>query len=375
MNSSSKKLLFICPSFPAIGGVENVTAVLVDFFLSSGFEVSLLVGKKRESGGGLDKHLNLMIEMQGWPNSIENLDFIKEFIENNSIDVVFNQGVFTDIYKLKNLFSRRVILINTLHSIPFWETRKVRYSMLRNIISKISPGLAYSALINHYRLNIENSDYYVVLNMAFKIELEKILYNGIPTDKILVMPNPVVYAVKNKIEKAKSVLYVGRLERIPKRIDKLLKIWSLVEKDNNEWHLDILGDGSERQYLENMCVRYNIRNVTFHGYKETADFYTKSSILVLTSEYEGAPLVITEAQVNRLVPVVFDCSPAIKEMIDDGESGFIIPNGDLIEFSKKLKELMKCEDKLHEMSEKASINAKTNDITTIGNKWIDIINS
>jgi len=374
MKKDRKKLLFICPSFPAIGGVEHVTSVLADFFIEYCFEVFLLVRKCEKSGGLLDKHIDRMTEMKGRSNSYENIGFIRDFIENKEIDIVFNQGVFTDVYKLKSYFGPKVILINTLHSIPFWEIRKVRFSNFRMLISKISPKLAYPGLITHYKNNIDCSDYYIVLNEAFKLKLEKLLYGGISNKKIIVIPNPSTCLIKKESEKEKSVLYVGRLEKVPKRVDRLLKIWKSIEKEENEWVLNILGDGSERLSLENLCYKYNLNNVVFHGYKDTEEFYKKASILALTSEYEGAPLVITEAQINGIVPVAFDCSPALKDMIKSNHDGYLIRQGDLKDFGNKLLYLMKNKDKLHEMAKNASEKASHCDIKSVGNKWIELIN-
>jgi len=197
----NKKLLFLCPSYPAIGGVEAVTSLLVDFFLEKGFEVFILVsGTEKLLGSSLDKHINLMSVMENPLNSEENLAFIDRFIDEKDIACVFNQGIFSQSY-LHAALHKDVLFFNTLHSCPFWEVDNFKYSSLgqlllvekksfskfkvivRFILNKIKSGWSHPSILSFYRKQIESVSYYVVLDQAYKTILENRLYGGVQQEK------------------------------------------------------------------------------------------------------------------------------------------------------------------------------------------------
>lgn len=385
------RVLFVCPSYPATGGVEKVTSLLVDYFISKEYEVHILVsGDKKKEEVASDKHSRLIHLMEGALNSELNIRFIEDFIIKNDIKIVFNQGVFSEIRKGSGQKSN-FVLINTLHSCPFWEIEKFGHSsfislfetektafkkfklIFRYPLFKINPYLAFPNIFRNYRLAIEESDYYVVLNQSYKRILENKLYKGKSIEKIKVIPNPSISGERiSLIEKEKIILYAGRLVKVPKRVDRLLSIWKRIEDKLNDWHLIILGDGEEKPHLEKISKDLNLKRITFEGFKPAVDYYRKASILCLTSDYEGAPLVITESQSYGVVPVTFDISAGIREMIESGVDGIIVKQGDIDLFSRELLKLASDKTLRESMSRKCLDKSLENDLESIGIRWIEL---
>lgn len=142
----------------------------------------------------------------------------------------------------------------------------------------------------------------------------------------------------------KRVLAVGRLD-YQKGFDKLIQAWKLVKKDSelSDWKLDIFGQGEWKDKLLNEIKEYGLEDcLEIHA--PTTDIgqeYVSSSILVMSSNYEGFPMVMIEAMACG-VPVVsfaFKCGP--KDIIRHQENGLIVPEGDVVALAKALSFMMK----------------------------------
>lgn len=388
----NKRLLFLCPSYPSVGGVESVTSLLIDFFLERGFEVFILVSKTGIMAGSiLDKHSGLMYQMEGKPNSPENLDHIDRFISENDIGCVFNQGVFSDSC-LHSWRHKDTLFINTLHSCPFWEEEKFANSsfkqlmnaeksaynrfklIFRYLLNKLEPGFSHPNIAGFYRDRIETVNYFVVLNDTYKQILEKRLYRGFGQDKIIAIPNPIILPPANDEAKSRTVLYVGRLTSVPKRIDRLLRIWKAIQKEIPDWNLIIIGDGDERAKLEKLAAELKLEKIDFQGQQAPDKYYKEASILCLTSDYEGTPLVITEAQSFGTIPVTFNCAKALPEMILNNIDGILVEPGDEATFARELLALIKDDDRRDEMRKKAIEKVQKHDIEKIGQIWLSLMN-
>jgi glycosyltransferase involved in cell wall biosynthesis len=389
----NKNLLFICSNYPEPGGVESVTGLLADFFLTQGYDVTILVLERPDKPISVNhRHFRQMVEMPRPLNSLLNLSFIDHFIDSHQIGCVFNQGVFSQIY-LNAVSHPDTVFINTLHSTPFWEVHQFVNSkwgavlarqqgtfqkaktLLRYFLGFLHPDLTHPNIRRYYRQQIESATWYVVLDEAFKKELEFKLYQGVEKPKILVIPNPLPAAVGQKQPKQKEVLYIGRLTAEPKRVDRLLRIWSKIEEQLPDWTLQIVGDGQEQVPLKQLATSLHLKNVRFNGFQETTTFYQRASILCLTSTYEGTPMVIPEAQSYGTVPIVFGSVESMYSLIDDGMNGLIVPPFDEQAFANDLLKLIRDEKRLAFLSENAFDKVKLLKLERIGSIWLKLLES
>ena len=149
----------------------------------------------------------------------------------------------------------------------------------------------------------------------------------------------------------KRVLAVGRLD-YQKGFDTLINIWkktlSIVHYPLSiaDWHLDIVGDGPLREELQGQITRLGLQD-SVHLLPPMSDIqsaYLRSSIFVLTSRYEGLPMVLLEAQAYGLPIVAFACPCGPRDIITDGDDGYLIPDGDEHLFVERLGQLMQSEE-------------------------------
>ncbi len=134
---------------------------------------------------------------------------------------------------------------------------------------------------------------------------------------------PIGYAGRKK-----TVIGVGRLHP-QKGFDRLLKAWQYVEQRHPDWTLEIVGDGPERATLARLKEDLQLKNATLIGAQtDMLSVYTSSSLMALSSRYEGLPLALIEAMWCGMPCVAFDCPQGPAELITP-ERGILVPNNDI----------------------------------------------
>ena len=172
---------------------------------------------------------------------------------------------------------------------------------------------------------------------------------------------------------AKHCLSVGRLVDV-KDFSRLLDIWKKVSEKHPDWHLDIVGEGPEREALQQKIEYLDISsNVTLH--KATNDilpYYLNSSIYLMTSRFEGLGMVLIEAQSCGLPIVSLDCDYGPRHIIEDGVTGKLIPYNDNNAMVDAICELIENQEKRQEMGRAALKASQKYQPENIMSKWEEL---
>ena len=160
--------------------------------------------------------------------------------------------------------------------------------------------------------------------------MKKLLKYGIDEEKIKVITGGVDLKMIDPIKEEKtstpSILFVGRL--VPhKRVEDLLKAFSIVLKTNPKTNLYIVGTGKHKDFLQEYASSLNLeKKVTFTDYvteSEKIRLMKKAHVLVLPSIMEGFGLVLIEAMACK-TPVIATDLGGPKEVVVDNETGFLV---------------------------------------------------
>lgn len=192
-----------------------------------------------------------------------------------------------------------------------------------------------------------------------------------PTFKPTVIYNPLTLKPGAPSTGAtKSFLAVGRFSHQHKGFDLLIEAFHLFAQKNQEWTLDIVGEGVEEKLYRELIKKYNLENkVTIHPFTNNIQaYYSKAQVYVLSSRWEGFGLVLVEAMAHGL-PVVSSDLPTSKEIM--GDFGLYFKNGDIEDLAKKLEDATHID--WNQKSQEALEIAKRFDISTIINRWKDLI--
>jgi glycosyltransferase involved in cell wall biosynthesis len=201
------------------------------------------------------------------------------------------------------------------------------------------------------------------------------------TKKLLAIPNCLPFEhtlTHEEIEaKGKTALVVGRMVDFPKRISLILKMWQTIEQNPiaKDWNLEIVGDGPDLETYKSLANKLGLLHCTFHGRRDPIDYYRHASLFFMTSEFEGFPMTLVEAQMMGCVPVAFDTFDSLKEVVTDKENGRIIPNNDTEKYVDTVIELMNSSDTRLKLVQNGLNNCQRYSQQTICNRWKSLIES
>jgi glycosyltransferase involved in cell wall biosynthesis len=189
---------------------------------------------------------------------------------------------------------------------------------------------------------------------------------------IFVIPNMLSFESGNIdfSQKKKIVIAVGRLDA-QKGFDRLIEIWPKIAHSFPDWTLHIYGDGRDEKLLEKMIKDKGILGSVqiYPATKDIRDKYKNASIQAFTSRYEGLPLVVLEANLCGVPTVSYTCKCGPKDIIKDGENGFLVEEGNQNIFAMKLIELMSSPTLTRQMGQRAMDMSKEYSLEKIMGKW------
>lgn len=384
-------ILFLTKSF-GIGGVEVVTMTLAKNFAAHGHEVGIFAFYRADEI--LEKQLPDYIPLyigNGYKDSIGNVTLLHRILVERQIDVIINQwGLpylpIRVINKARKSLGVKVISVyhNQVDTNGKLKACDQAIELNQNVLIRSilkMKRLAVRFITSHSMRYVYNhSDVYEVLSPSF-VELFK-KFTGIknPT-KLVVQTNPITIdndakVVDSSIDlslKQKEIIYVGRLDFVQKRVYRVIDTWNYLEERFPDWRLTIVGDGDDRENLENHVKALGVQRVSFEGFQKPLEYYKRASLLLLTSDFEGFGLVIVEGMTYGVVPFVYGSYPAVYDIIDDAENGVILPKTemgyDASLMAEKMASLMNNKAEWQRMSANAINKSSDFSLETIYNQW------
>ena len=136
----------------------------------------------------------------------------------------------------------------------------------------------------------------------------------------------------------------------------------------------IIGSGEDKEKLLNQKENLKLKRVTFiENTKNIKEYYEKASIYLMTSRFEGLPMTLIEAQSFGLPIISYDIKTGPKDIVNNGEDGYLIENDNQNEFVNKFLELSQDREKIYKFSQKAYENSKRFKLDNIIKKWKEIL--
>lgn len=390
-----KNILFtyITPFHPERGGIGRVTDSLTRELLHRGYKVFYLI---YDSAITIRHEYDYPVPLTYLPSrellSEKNINFYQNYLKEYSIDIVINQsGNFSDSALYLRTGNPAVKVISVLHSTPWiaykhiWRTNHpLRNNTIIEKLKRIVRIVRHKQIKQQYRVSREHqfqmllpdTDKVCLLSQHFYHELSEICPGY--EYKYCAIPNPNSYTDEQVADinfdaKKKQLLFIG-LFSVEKAVDRLVKIWGKLYRNHPDWRLVVIGDGPKPIVQRLYKMASKMKNIEFVGFKPPLQYLKESSILCLTSTYEGWGMVLTEAMQCGTVPIAFQSFASVTDIISHKRNGTLISPFDLDKYAKELSKLMTDTAVLKEMAHNAYTDVRKFSVQNIADQWEKLFN-
>jgi glycosyltransferase involved in cell wall biosynthesis len=240
-------------------------------------------------------------------------------------------------------------------------------------------GVSVAALVNIFYGFADR-----VITVSEGIKRDLIEEFRIPARKIQVIYNPIDCDAVTELSTIPSehpfmkgrepvVVGAGRLVA-QKRFDILIKAFSSVVKEMDA-RLIILGEGPGRETLQKLVRDLGMEDkVSLAGFQGNPyQFFSGADVFVLSSAYEGLPMVMLEAMACGVPVISTDCRSGPREILQDGRCGLLVPVGDEGALSEGILQLLRDRTLRENFSKAGKERAKDFSASKVATQYINII--
>lgn len=343
------KVAFVHNGFPA-GGAERITVDIARYLKSvGGYQVYVYTTKVDQTL--VTKELSDIMTIRLIPSQAiqtRRSAAVEKYIVEDGIDVLVQvTKALKGIEEIRKRTGCRTVV--ACHGEPFWQRHAITFRRQKGLVRKMmwnlynrkryeDGTLAMRKAVERTRREYDVSDAYTVLCEPYKDQIAAELGIDAATSQIYPIENPERLVEDVCWEKENVVMFCGRFENWSKRVDRLLRIWSKVQDRLPQWRLVLVGDGADGAMLRQMAQDLDLQRVSFEGMqKNIAGYYDRASVVAMTSETEGWPLALSEAQAYGCIGIAFGCTAGVSEILGtDGECGFVVPPFDEDQYAETL---------------------------------------
>ncbi|WP_300850773.1 glycosyltransferase family 4 protein [uncultured Rikenella sp.] len=362
------------------GGMERVLTQKANWFAKHGFDVTILTTEEAEcipffplhsdiQTSSLDINYDQLYNSDNvWHNIINSIhkrrshkQKLKAYLQEHPCDIFITLQHRNFIPNLKD-GSRKIFEVH------FSAAAKQEFLKRKKLLYR----LAYRLGSWWQERKIKYYDRFIVLTEADR--RVRALPNCIAIPNSITIPAPAVPAALE----TKRVICVARYS-YQKGLDFLIPAWKIVAQRHPDWSLHIFGRtyGREQEYTQ-LLSEYDVA-ASVHLHEPTADItseYLNSSIYVMSSRYEGFPLVLGEAMICGVPCVSYACPYGPSDVIQDEVDGIIIPQvGDIDGLADGICRLIEDTPLRRAMGASARENIDRFDENQVMQQWIRLFDN
>lgn len=347
-----KSIAFYYESSQATGGVNRVASIIASALADRGYRVHIISRYEGKYGRFTEDQRIVFHELfrkfhSKYSTSIIETIRLRRLVQREKIDVLVSTGGI--FFALAQFTPARQIVWD---HVSFWHGNPLQQYFRR--------------------LAAHKAEAVVTLTQDNRQAFEQI--KGVQA-KIITINNPVTLQHKSSYDPdSRQIISVGYVGR-QKGFDLLLKAWDKIPKDvRSTWKLVIAGeDEGDMAELKRFLTERHIENVEFLGFRsDIPDLLARSSIYVMSSRWEGMPMVLLEAQGAGLPIVSFDCKTGPAEILRP-DNGILVEPKNTTQLAYALTTMMQDRELRILCNRGANENITRFSIETIATQWVDVI--
>lgn len=359
----TRHIAFFSGDITRSGGTENVSIMIANALSEvDGFSICFIsLFEETDSpffdiDPRIERYTVYPVPTHGIQHYFDTVGRLKQLVAQHSIDILVDIDGILDMYSLPVKRSTGVKVVS-------WE----HFNYNQN------PGVPYRKLTRRWAA--KKADAIVTLTNADKKLYEEHLHLRCP---VVAIPNPMRTPEPEPVYDAESHIIIssGRLT-YQKGFDMLVNVAARVLPNHPDWQWWILGEGEDRPMLEQKIAEAGIGDqLILKGRVDDMDgYYRKAAMFVMTSRFEGLPMVLLEAKAYRLPIVSFDCETGPVEVVQDGINGYLTILGDIDGTAERIMSLMKNRNLREGFSRNSSVGEGRFEESSILCQWISLLAS
>ena len=362
MTTRTLHIAFFSGDITRSGGTENVSIMIANALVQRNEYRISFVSLFEEAGepffridAAIARYTVYPTPTHGIQHYFDTVTRLRKLVEDHHIDVLVDIDGILDMYSLPLKRKTGVKVIS-------WE----HFNYHQN------PGVPYRKLTRRWAAR--KADAIVTLTKADKKCYED---NVHPKCPVIAIPNPMLQVTPEPVYDvaSKTIISSGRLT-YQKGFDMLVDVAAKVLPQHPDWQWLILGEGEDRPMLEEKISQAGIGSqLILKGRVDDMDpYYRSAAMLVMTSRFEGLPMVLLEAKAYKLPIVSFDCETGPSEIVLNGVNGDLIRMDDIESTAKTITRLVGDASKRASYSAHTVVGAERFGMTEILDQWYTLLN-
>jgi len=326
------KVLYLTPFIFNSGGTERVLSMKVNYLVrEAGYDVVIVTTdqKERQNYFTFDKKAKTYDLNINYEDDLKS-SLIIRIVQHYKKNQLYRRKLHTVIESEKpdvciSLFGKEIEFLTDM-----------------NLKCKVVAELHFSQKFREYYLISRHSSF--LWRLIGKFRTKQLIHTVSKFDKLVVLTkedeiewskyvsnvvqcyNPLPYSPAERSPlNSKNIITVGRLD-YQKNYKSLINAWKEVHERHSDWTLSLWGDGDLKDELVSLVKEKGLYDsFLFCGLtRKIEDEYMKSAAYVMSSRYEGFPMVLLEASSYGLPLISYACPCGPKDIIENGVNGYLI---------------------------------------------------
>lgn len=344
------KLTFVTSTLHA-GGAERVISLLANSFCQKGYEVEIVCINKHLVFYPIDEKVKVWFaedEVKSL-SILKKMMWLRKHINSEKPDVVIAFMLEVYCVTLASLIGVSVPVISSERIDPHFFGRAK--GLLRWLLLRRTTHLVVQT--------VRIKDFY-----SAKLQSRTTIIPNPVTDKVFTL-TPTL--------KQKRIIAVGRLA-YQKNYPMMFRAFAKVHHDFPDWQLVVYGNGPQKEEIRGVIERLGMEgHIILAGKSDhVVEEMNKSSLFVMSSDYEGMSNALLEAVCVGLPVISTDVSGA-KDLITEGVNGYIVPVGNERALTLALSSMLSSPEKMDEMGRQSKALAPRFREEQIVGQWEELI--
>ncbi len=368
------KIVYCIAATSNSGGMERVLANKANYFARMGFEVHIIT-----------------TDQEGKPNffaldsRIKQHDLGVNYVHNNGralLYKVLSYGQKQKLHRkrltalLQNLKADISISmfdheVSFLHQIPDGGVKILEIHFSR--FKRLQYGRAgIWALVNQYRSKQDLRHAQQYASFVVLTQEDQGYWGNLPNIRVIPNANSFEPTAVSDLQQ-QQVMAVGRYDE-QKRFEDLIDAWAAIKRARPDWSLHIYGQGPLQEKLQAQITHLALGDVVHleAPVKDIESAYRQHAMLAMTSRYEGLPMALLEAQACGLPLVAYACKCGPRDVIRDGENGFLLAEGDKAGLTERLLRLINDAQLRRDMGQAAKRRSQDFTEEVVMEQWLNL---